>query len=243
MTADVAVEIGGVKVTISRPVEYRFADRIRGELRREINVVPAVTVGLDSRLLIVPTGATLNQQRLVVRATSFSARPLTGTFRLRLPAGLDVHTRLVARSSWPPMATRRLRRSSSPPPPGCTSGTLEIAAEADIAGAVYSRNMETVAYPHIQTHRLYSPATARVQVLDLKVAPVRVGYIMGSGDEVPDALRRMGVDVTMIDADLLATGDLARFDTIVVGIRASQTRPDFVSNHRRLTSTWSAGAR
>ena len=61
--------------------------------------------------------------------------------------------------------------------------------------------MQVIAYPHIQTHRLYWPATATAQVLDLKVAPVKVGYIMGSGDQVPEALRRMGVDVTMIDGD------------------------------------------
>ena len=42
---------------------------------------------------------------------------------------------------------------------------------------------------------------ARAQVVDLKVASVKVGYMMGGGDEVPDAMRRMGVDVTMIDAD------------------------------------------
>ena len=71
-------------------------------------------------------------------------------------------------------------------------------------------------------------------MLDLKVAPVKVGYIMGSGDQVPDAIRRMGVDVTMLDADMLATGDLSRFDTIVVGIRASEASPDFVANNGRL---------
>ena len=94
--------------------------------------------------------------------------------------------------------------------------------------------MQTIAYPHIQTHRLYWPATATAQVVDLKVAPVRVGYIMGSGDQVPDALRRMGVDVTLIDDETLATGDLSRFDTIVVGIRASEARPEFVANNGRL---------
>ena len=44
----------------------------------------------------------------------------------------------------------------------------------------------------------------------------------------------MGVDVTMLDAEMLATGDLSRFDTIVVGMRASETRPDFVANNGRL---------
>jgi hypothetical protein len=44
----------------------------------------------------------------------------------------------------------------------------------------------------------------------------------------------MGVDVTMLDGDMLATGDLSRFDTIVVGIRASEANPDFIANNGRL---------
>ena len=120
------------------------------------------------------------------------------------------------------------------PPARRTPGTVVIGAEAATGGRVFSASVETVAYPHIQNHRLYSPAEARVEVIDLAVAPVRVGYIMGSGDEVPDALRRMGVDVTMIDREMLATGDLSQFDTIVVGVRASEARPDFVANQSRL---------
>jgi hypothetical protein len=115
------------------------------------------------------------------------------------------------------------------------AGRYEIAAEAVVGGSVYARDVQVVAYPHIQTHRIYWPATATAQVLDLKVAPMlKVGYIMGSGDEVPEAIRRMGADVTMLDGNMLATGDLSRFDTIVVGIRASEANPDFVVNHRRL---------
>jgi hypothetical protein len=91
-----------------------------------------------------------------------------------------------------------------------------------------------IAYPHIQTHRVYSAATATMEVVDLAVAPVRVGYIMGSGDQVPDALRRMHLDVTMLDDATLAGGDLSAFDTIVVGIRASEARPAFVANQARL---------
>jgi hypothetical protein len=57
---------------------------------------------------------------------------------------------------------------------------------------------------------------------------------MGSGDEVPDAIRQMGFDVTMLSDKDLSGGDLSRFGTIVVGIRASEARPDFVTNNQRL---------
>jgi hypothetical protein len=114
------------------------------------------------------------------------------------------------------------------------AGTFEVIAEAVSGGAVYAQSLQTIAYPHIQTHRLYGPARTTAQVFDLKVAKVRVGYVMGTGDEVPDALRRMGAEVRLIDREMLSTGDLSQFDTIVVGIRASQARPDFVANNGRL---------
>jgi LmbE family N-acetylglucosaminyl deacetylase len=233
LTAAVTATIGGANVTITRPVQYRYADEIRGELRRDINVVPRVAVGLDTPLLVVPLDNKANQQRLIVRATSFSPKPISGTLRLRLPQGW---TGTPAQASFALNASGD--KTSTPfvvtAPARRTAGKLEIGAEATVDGIAFSRDVQVVSYPHIQTHRLYWPATVTAQVFDLKVAAVKVGYIMGSGDEVPDAIRRMGVDVTMIDADMLATGDLSRFDTIVVGIRASEANADFVANNGRL---------
>ena len=94
--------------------------------------------------------------------------------------------------------------------------------------------MQTIAYEHIQTHRLYRPAKADVKLVDLQTAPVRVGYIRGSGDRVPDAIGQLGLDVAEIDEQALASGDLGIYDTIVVGIRAYQVRPDLVANNQRL---------
>jgi hypothetical protein len=245
LTGIVSLEIGGVPLTVSRPVQYRVGDRVRGELRRDVNVVPRVAVGLDTRLLIVPltspspTAAgqssrpTANQQRLVVRALSFSSEPVSGTLRLRLPQGW---TAMPAEAPFA-LKTRGDKTSAAfvvTAPAARTAGKYDITAEAVAGGNTFARDVQVISYPHIQTHRLYTPSTVMAQVLDLKVAPVKVGYIMGSGDQVPDALRRMGVDVTLIDEETLATGDLSRFDTIVVGIRASEARPEFVANNARL---------
>ncbi|MDM7922299.1 MAG: hypothetical protein QUS14_08350, partial [Pyrinomonadaceae bacterium] len=98
----------------------------------------------------------------------------------------------------------------------------------------FDQKVQEVAYPHIQTHRVFTKADITAHVLDLKVEPVKIGYIMGSGDKVPEAIRRLGLEVTMLGEKDLSTGDLSQFDTIVVGIRASQTRQDFVANNGRL---------
>lgn len=51
----------------------------------------------------------------------------------------------------------------------------------------------------------------------------------------------MGLDVTLLDEDALAAGDLSRYDTIVVGVRASEVRPDFVAANERLLDFVRAG--
>lgn len=233
VTGEVVVEIGGVTVPVIEPVEYRFADRVRGELRRQVHVVPPVSVGLDSRLLIVPTGASPATRRVVVKVTNHLPQGASGTLRLRLPQGW------TASPPEAPFAVTAVGEKMSAPfavtaPAGRAAGTYEVQAEATVDGVAYRQDLQEIAYPHIQTHRLYWPARATAQVFDLKVAPVTVGYVMGSGDQLPDMIRLMGASVRLIDDEMLATGDLSQFDTIVVGIRASEARPAFVANNARL---------
>ena len=233
LAGEVTVSIGGVEIVVTEPVHYRFADPIRGELRRVPAVVPKVTVGLDASLLIVPLGAAPHRQRIVARASSSSSAPVSGTLRLRVPTGWTVSP-LEAPFMLQTKGEQTSAAFTVTAPANRRSGGVDIDAEARVAGETFTRDVQLISYPHIQAHRLYWPARARAQLVSLEVASVKLGYVMGSGDQVPDAIRRMGVDVTMIGPDALATGDLSQFDTIVVGIRASETRPDFVANNGRL---------
>lgn len=240
LSATVTLAVAGTTVTVAKPVVFRVGDRVRGELRRDVDVVPAVSVGLDSKLMIVPRGTTPFQQRVVVRVLSNSAEAISGTLRLQVPTGWSA-TPAAAPFALKNDGDRTSATFTVTAPATRAEGTFTVSAEALVGGVSYTRDVQEIDYPHIQTHRLYWPASATAQVLDLKVAPVKVGYIMGTGDLVPDALRRMGVDVTMIDDETLATGDLSRFDTIVVGIRATEGRPAFVANNGRLTEYMERG--
>ncbi|MEJ7861094.1 MAG: PIG-L family deacetylase [Pyrinomonadaceae bacterium] len=232
-TAEVKMLVGGEEITIMKPVEYRYADDIRGELRRNLDIVPMVTISLDSNLLIVPTAPKAQKRRVVVSVTNNALQETKGMLRLSLPNGW---------TSTPKLADFTLKGKREKTavvfemtvPANTKSDSYKVLANAVVGGQTFDQMVQEIAYPHIQTHRIYKSAEIAAKVVNLKVAPVRVGYIMGTGDRVPEAIKLLGLNVTMLEEEDLSTGDLSKFDTIVVGIRASQVRPDYVANNNRL---------
>lgn len=232
-TAEVTIEIGGQEITIEKEVQYRFADDIRGELRRQLNVVPAITLGLESNLLIAGVGSKPRKHRLVMTVTNNSPGDAKGSATFDLPSGWMLFPR-AGNFDLKNKGDKAALTFELTVPQNAKIDAYKLRANATAGGNNFDKQLQEIAYPHIQTHRIYGEADVTVQVLDLKVAPVKVGYIMGSGDKVPQAIRRLGLDVTMLGEKELSTGDLSQFDTIVVGIRASQVRPDYIANNRRL---------
>lgn len=225
--------IGGEELTVKKPIEYRFADDIRGELRRNLNVVPKVAVAFDSHLIIAPTSNKAQQRRVVLSITNNHPGAVNGTASLDLPSGW------TATPASQPFSLKDRDQKTAVTfditiPANAKVDSYSVVGNATIDGQKYNQTMLTVAYPHIQTHRRYETATVDAKVVDLKIEQVNVGYIMGSGDSVPEAIKLLGLPITMLEEKELTTGDLSKYDIIVVGIRASQVRPDFVANNGRL---------
>ncbi len=233
MTAEAVLEVGGEEISVKKDVQYRYADDIRGEIRRDIAVVPMVSVALDSNLIIAPIAAKASKQKLVVSVTNNAPRETKGTLKISLPTGWKA-TPLSAEFKLKNRGEKTAVSFDVTIPANAKPDDYKLVAQASVGNQVFDQTMQTIAYPHIQTHRHYQKSEVSAKVLNLKVSSVRVGYIMGSGDKVPEAIQRLGLSVTMLEEKDLSTGDLSKFDTIVVGIRASQTRPDFVANNNRL---------
>lgn len=236
MVARVEIRFAEKVVLFDQPVQYRFADPSRGEIRREVNVVPALSVAMDRDLLVVPVSNIAQIRRVVVSVTNNASREQSGNISLNV--AVDPQWKVAApNGSTFILKTKGAKASISfdiTIPAKMPIGSVPIRASAEVGEARYALTMNVVAYPHIQTHRFYTPADSMIETLDLKTAPANIGYVMGSGDEVPDAITQMGMKVTMLGESDLASGDLSKFDTIVVGIRASETRPDLVANNARL---------
>jgi LmbE family N-acetylglucosaminyl deacetylase len=226
--------IAGLPVTLRQPLQYRAVDPVRGELRRNVEIVPAVTLSFDSQLELVSLDTRRRAREVVVSLQNNSRGPLSGILRLEVPEGW------ISSPAESPFSVKEGEKSSITlsvtPASALVPGNYSLHAVATVGARRFDQSMQTLAYEHIQTHRVYSPAAMTLSVLDLKVAPVRVGYIMGSGDHVPEAIRRMGLEVRLLDERALSSGNLADFDTIVVGVNASSVRPDFVASLPRLYS-------
>ncbi|HEY8550720.1 MAG TPA: PIG-L family deacetylase [Vicinamibacterales bacterium] len=233
VSARIVLWASGQKLTVRRPLEYRFADAVRGEIRRNFAVAPALTLGFEEPLLVLPTETAGKPRRLAVRLESQTLTSANGTVRLAVPDGWAVSP-AEAPFTMGARGEREAVVFTVTPPASVRPGAYPLSAEAKVGKRTFAQTLQRIEYPHIQTHRLYDPAAATARVLDLKVKPVRVGYVMGGGDQVPDAIRRMGLEVTLLTDDQLASSDLSAWDTIVVGIRASESRPAFVANNGRL---------
>jgi hypothetical protein len=117
-----------------------------------------------------------------------------------------------------------------------------LKAVLDYEGKPYTLGYTVITRPDLDTFYYYQPAIQRISIVDVKVpANLKVGYIMGAGDDIATVLKQVGVDVTLIPTDRLAGEDLSRYGTIILGIRAYDTQKDVIANNKRLLDFTSAG--
>ena len=238
-------DIRGVSVTHELPVQYRYAgDLATGEKRMELKVVPGLSLTVSPSVMIVPLKVAAGvDRRKQVRVTveNNTKGAATANIGLKVPAGWRVTPASSPIALGAEGETTTVRFTVTPPAAPAI-GQLALTAEAtaakapDLTGSErFTDGYQVIEYPHIQRRHKVIPAQTTVKVVDVGVAPnIRMGYVMGVGDLVPQALDQLGVKATMIDSEELAYGDLARYDTIMLGIRAYERREDLKAYNHRL---------
>ena len=110
-----------------------------------------------------------------------------------------------------------------------------LTAVANYDNHDYKEGYVQVGYPGLRPYYLYSAAAYQTTGTDVKVAPgLQVAYIEGSGDDIPASLENLGIHVRFLSPEDLATGDLKKYDVILVGVRAYAVRSDLVTYNGRL---------
>ncbi|HSD26255.1 MAG TPA: NEW3 domain-containing protein, partial [Vicinamibacteria bacterium] len=241
VSAGVRVQTAGVSLRLDTPAVFRYAGSAGGEKQHVLRVVPALSVRLSPDPLVFPLAGPRAPREVRVAVVNEARGPSTARLRVVAPDGWSVA---------PAEAPVRLEREKDEatvrfyvtPPASLGPTTAVLRAVAVRDGVEYTGTVQEIAYPHIQTRQRLVPAEAILLAFDVRTAPrVAVGYVMGTGDLVPEAVAQLGLPVTLLTADDLAFADLARFSTIVIGVRAYETRADLRSAHARLMKYVEAG--
>ncbi len=213
-------QIDGVGFLLTQPAQAE---------RRLLTVVPALNVTLTPRTGIAlksnPLKLTVNVQSNVAKAA--------GKVRLKIPDGWTASPReqpfnfqQAGSAEFVFTLTPRLSDAIQ---------SARIEAIAEFNGRNYHEGYQIIAHAEHEPRAFYRPAAMDVRFVTADIAPnLHVGYVMGVGDEVPQALEQLGVKVTMLKANDLATGQFEAFDAVLIGIRATAVRDDLKAHHKRL---------
>jgi LmbE family N-acetylglucosaminyl deacetylase len=224
------VNYQGTTIVMKKSAEFRRVDRIYGEQRTTLNVVPAVSVTVSPAIAIVPLKGS-RQKEFTVNLENQNPSGIGGEVLLMTPPGW-----IVSPSSRTVNLTQQGEKASlqflvSVPP---VAGDFVIQAQAKVGDRQGEYGYTAVAYPHIETRYIYSPAQSKVEVIDVATTVSSVGYVEGTGDAIPDALRQLGINVTVLSPKDIATADLSKFPAIVLGVRAYAVRDDLRAYNKRL---------
>ncbi|MFL5582166.1 MAG: PIG-L family deacetylase [Gemmatimonadaceae bacterium] len=228
----------GAPVRLEEEVVHRFADPARGEIRRPVAVVPAVSVTLDRAAEIAQANTPLDRTvRVTLRSADTASREVTVS--VDLPRGLtaDATSRVVTLPRYDAMQTVEFRLRGQLPP-----GRHVIRASAESGGQRFTQGYTLIDYEHVRPQRMFRDATLDIEAVDLKLPRrLHVAYLRGVGDNTPPILQQLGVDLVELDPARLPAEDLARYSVVVVGPRAYEANPELVQHNARLLDWVSRG--
>jgi LmbE family N-acetylglucosaminyl deacetylase len=233
------VSIGDATIEVSRALQFRYDNVVAGEKRMELAVAPAFSVRLSPEIVVFPAAKARSTtdsltRRVQVVVTNQHKGAAEASVSLTVPQGW---------TAIPARATVRFAREDEEAtlrfdvsrPAVAGTGEYKVSASVTDDAGTYDTGYEVVEYPHISKRVVPKAAAARIKVIDVADSPsLKVGYIMGVGDQVPQALTQLGASVDLISSEQLAAGDLSQYNAIVTGVRAYERRPDLRANNQRL---------
>jgi LmbE family N-acetylglucosaminyl deacetylase len=219
----------GVPIRVGRVVQTLERVTGPGGVYQPLVVTPAIGVRVEPDARLLP----LDGSALPVRVTVHAQAAADGTVELKLPAGWHADPaqapfQLAAAGDSEPLLF-------SVTPAAAQTGAFSIQAVAHSGGQDYTTGWTSVGYQGLRPYSKYRSAELHTRKVDVKLAPgLHIGYVMGTGDLVPDAIESLGVAPHLLSSAELATADLSRWNVIVIGIRAYSVRPDLAAAQPRL---------
>ncbi len=225
---DLPIRVGKVVQTMARELGP-------GGIYEPLVVTPAIGVRMSPEARILP----LDGSALPVRVSVHAQAAADGTVALKLPAGwtsspASAPFHLAGAGNTEPIEFKVTPDGASDK---AANAPTAIRAVAESGGRSYESGWQSVGYAGLRPYNQYQPAQLLTRKVDVKLAPqLRIGYIMGTGDDVPDAIEALGAMPHVLSKAEIASADFSAWNVIVVGIRAYSSLPELAAAQGRLNN-------
>jgi LmbE family N-acetylglucosaminyl deacetylase len=205
--------------------------------RVPLRIVPAYSIAVEPSQTVKVLNSAHKSFDVFLRVHSYSAKSAKLSVGLETPDGITASAPVELAFDG---VGDQYAKLTVTPPAQLAAGNYTITAYAKRGDEKFSTTLEPL--PTMPTILWSEPAQTVVHAFDINVpANLRVGYISAEGEMIPDALKRLGISVEMLDANSLTFSDLSKYSTIVVGVRAYELRPELSSANKRLLDYVSSG--
>ncbi len=212
--------IEGQPFTIEKPIVYKRADPVKGEIYRPFSKLPEAFVSIKDEVYVFPN----NEPKTVEVVVKSGKANIGGMVRLNMPKGWICEPKEAAFQLALKGAETTARFTIYP---SNEQAVEEITATVRFEnGLTFSQELIEINYDHIPIQTILMTAKTKFVRVDLERKGEKVGYIMGAGDEIPASLEQIGYKVTILEPKDITPENLVNFDAVILGIRAYNTVED-----------------
>lgn len=215
-------EVGGQTLVIATPPFALINSEKAAARRNDLEVVAPASLAWAHPLQIVTPGG-----KHSITLDLVAARPnVTGKLELEAPAGWTISPTsrdftlgaVGTRSSF----TFELTAPAQP-------SSAKITARAAIGPRRYHRDRIELRYDHLPVQLLQTDSVLHATAFPVTVRARKIGYLPGAGDATAESLALLGHEVTTLTGADLTPEKLAKFDAVVIGVRAFNERSDLTA--------------
>lgn len=232
------INIEGSDIQFVKPVKYKFTDPVKGELYEPLVILPPFNVSPDQSLVITRDD---NNFESVLNVSSRKANilvPFNNTIGTGKPdTGFSIRyepaeIRFPAANMTLPVRYKVKATKDNEYDFSLSSakGQVAVTEKSPVKPLYVYQDLHQIKYNHIPYVSYFTYPVVKNIRLDVKTYNKRIGYIVGAGDKVPEALEQMGYEITLLTDKELSRNNLEKFDAIITGVRAYNTN-DWMNKH------------
>jgi LmbE family N-acetylglucosaminyl deacetylase len=217
MIVKFTIEINGTDITYSTSLLYKWIDPIRGEKYRPFEIIPAVSINFEDNTYLFPDN---NSKKIRLHLINNSSG-LSGTLRLSQPSEWKVTPQEYSFTFDKKDEEKLLEFTVIPP---TFNSEEKIIALAKVGNNIYNKGIVRINYDHIPIQTYLTNSEFKAVRFTSEKTINNIGYIMGSGDNIPGYLTQLGYNISLISDNDFNTKDLSGYDAIIMGVRAYNTK-------------------